>query len=248
MCLPCRVNAQGAPAKNTVEQTNSWLCYFGTWRFTNEWSLWTELQLRRANGIAAWQQILPRIGVQYHLNNDVWFTAGYAYVLTYPYGKLPIPLAEPRPEHRPWEQVTLRHKQGTVEFQHRFRLEQRLLQRWTDVDAASGLRLLTDGFTLENRMRYRLWVVIPFTSTPQGAPELFSVVHNEIFVNFGGNVGYNIFDQNRFGITLGYQFSPALNVQVGYMNQYIQKSNGRDAESNHTLTLFVFHNVDFRTP
>lgn len=239
--------AQGAPAKTTVEQAHSWWCYFGTHRLSNAWSLWTELQLRRAQGVETWQQILPRIGVNYHLNNDVTLTLGYAYIFTYPYGEQPIPLAEPRPEHRPWQQVTIRdaHLEG-VEFQHRFRLEQRLLQRWTEPDPQTRLRTLTEGFILENRMRYRFLTTVPLAKNEAGRQTWFATVYDEIFVNFGGNIGFNVFDQNRLGATIGYQFSPQMNVQVGYMNQTIQKPNGREMESNHTLTLFVFYNLDFR--
>jgi hypothetical protein len=66
-------------------------CYFGTFRFTGCWSLWNELQLRRADFIGQWQQVLPRVGLNYHLNPNVIFTLGYACLWTYPYGKQHLP-------------------------------------------------------------------------------------------------------------------------------------------------------------
>jgi hypothetical protein len=241
-------NGLYAQDKNVVDQPISWWCYFGTYRLSDRWSIWTELQLRRADFTREWQQVLPRAGVNYHVNNNVVFTVGYAYLWTYPYGEQPIPLrdGEERYEHRPWQQVTLLHSSGKVNFQHRFRLEQRFLQNWSAPDAGTGFRTITDGFELQNRMRYRFLLTIPITKAADGGQKFFATAYDEIFINFGKNIGFNLFDQNRLGATLGYQFTKSFNAQIGYMNQVIQKANGRDVESNHALTVFAFFNVDLR--
>ena len=114
-----------AQQKNVDNQALSWLCYFGTYRLTDKLSLWTELQLRRTDFANEWQQVLLRVGINYHYRDNIVFTAGYAYLWTYPYGEQPIALDQPRYEHRPWQQVTLLHSSGEVTFQHRYRLEQR---------------------------------------------------------------------------------------------------------------------------
>jgi Protein of unknown function (DUF2490) len=235
-----------AQEKNIDTQAVSWWCYFGTHRLTDKWSIWTELQLRRADFTRDWQQVLPRIGLNYHLNNNVILTAGYGYIWTYPYGEQPIPLEEPRYEHRPWQQVTLLNESGKVSFQHRFRLEQRFLQNWSDLDQTTNLRRIEEGFELQNRMRYRFLLTVPLTFDVSGMQKIFVTGYNEIFVNFGDNIGFNLFDQNRLGATLGYQITKAFSIQTGYMNQVIQKANGRDVENNHALTLFVSYNLDFR--
>ncbi len=242
--VPSRLLAQNE--KNVANQSLAWAGYFGTFRLTDRWSLWGELQLRRAEFMAEWQQVLPRAGLNYHLNPNVVFTAGYAYLWTYPYGKQPLPLGQPRYEHRPWQQVTLLHSSGRVSFAHRFRLEQRFLQNWTAADPATGLRSIQDGYEWQNRMRYRFLLTVPFSTAADRPQKWFATAYDEIFVNFGRNIGYNLFDQNRLGATLGYWLTQNLNLQVGYMNQAIQKANGRDVENNHVLTLFVTHNLDFR--
>ena len=235
-----------AQQKQVVNQPLSWWCYFGTYRITNKLSIWTELQLRRADFVNEWQQVLPRVGLNYHYKDNIIFTAGYAYLWTYPYGEQPIPLNEPRYEHRPWQQVTLLHGTNKVSFQHRYRLEQRFLQDWTSPDRTTGLRSIRDGYELQNRMRYRFLATIPITRTAQGRQKLFATVYNEIFINFGDNIGFNLFDQNRLGTTIGYQFTKDFNWQIGYMNQQIQKPNGIDRENNQALTMFFTFNVDLR--
>jgi hypothetical protein len=231
--------------KNIDDQTVAWAAYFGTHKLSDQWSLWTELQIRRAEFVNEWKQVLPRVGLNYHLNNNVILTIGYAYLWTYPYGVQPIPLDGVRYEHRPWQQVTLLHESGNVKFQHRFRLEQRFLQNWTAINPDTGLRQITDGYELQNRMRYRMLLSLPLTKNSNGEQKLFATIYDEIFINFGDNIGFNLFDQNRIGGTLGFQVSPKVNFQVGYMNQVIQKPNGRDIENNHALTLFIIANSDF---
>lgn len=235
-----------AQEKEVASEPLSWWCYFGTYRLSDKWSIWTELQLRRADFVRDWQQVLPRAGVNYHYNDKIILTAGYAYLWTYPYGEQPIPLEEPRYEHRPWQQVTLLHESQRVGFQHRYRLEQRLLENWSEPDPASGLRRIEPGFEWQNRMRYRFLLTLPLIKTETGGQKLFATVYDEIFINFGDNIGFNLFDQNRIGTTLGYQVNKSLNLQAGYMNQVIQKPNGRQIENNHALTLFATLNLDFR--
>jgi hypothetical protein len=240
-------NEARAQEKESVSQTLSWWCYFGTYRVSEKWSVWTELQLRRADVVSEWQQVLPRVGVNYHYSKNIIFTAGYAYLWTYPYGKQPIPLTEPRYEHRPWQQVVLLHESGKLALQHRYRLEQRFLQNWSAPDAVTNLRSIEPGVELQNRMRYRFLATRPLTVDAGGKQKLFATLYNEIFINFGDNIGFNLFDQNRLGTTLGYQATKDFNVQLGYMNQVIQKANGRSVENNHALTLFLTFNVDLRT-
>ena len=59
----------------------------------------------------------------------------------------------------------------------------------------------------------------------------------ELFTSFGGNVQLNVFDQSRLGAALGLQVTRTLRVEAGYLQQYILKSTGRDAERNHTLQI-----------
>jgi hypothetical protein len=70
-------------------------------------------------------------------------------------------------------------------------------------------------------------------------------VNDEVFVNFGKGVGKNIFDQNRLNFALGWRFNKDFNVQVGYLNQFIEKADGIRNERNHTLLISTVYNFDF---
>ena len=70
-------------------------------------------------------------------------------------------------------------------------------------------------------------------------------IYDEVFISFGKKVTYNLPDQNRIYLGLGYKFNNYGTVNVGYLNQLIIKSNGLKAESNHTLFLGVNYVLDF---
>jgi hypothetical protein len=240
------INLTAQTVKNIASQPVVWLAYFGTHRLSDSWSVWTEVQVRRADYGQTSQQNLVRVAGTYHLSKTANISVGYGYFLTYPYGDQPIPLEEPRPEQRPWQQLQLLQSSDGFDFHHRFRLEQRYLQNWSPPEAVTRMRQLTEGYELQNRMRYRFLASTPISINTEGKTDFFVTGYNEIFVNFGQNVGVNIFDQNRLGLTVGYNLSSLANIQLGYMNQYIQKSNGTSFESNNALTLFLTVNTDWR--
>jgi hypothetical protein len=70
-------------------------------------------------------------------------------------------------------------------------------------------------------------------------------VNDEVFLGFGKGIGKNILDQNRFIAAVGYQFSPNFNFQMGYLNQFVIKSDGIQMERNHTLWASVVYNLNF---
>jgi hypothetical protein len=75
---------------------------------------------------------------------------------------------------------------------------------------------------------------------------LFLAIYEEVFLGFGKDLGVNILDQNRLYAALGWKFSPKLNIQLGYLNHHVIKSDGLKHERNHTLQLSCTYNFDFR--
>jgi Protein of unknown function (DUF2490) len=72
--------------------------------------------------------------------------------------------------------------------------------------------------------------------------------YDEILVGFGKNVNENIFDQNRFGLLLGYRFSPKLRLEAGYISQIVQLAReigGRNVfQHNNGFILNSFFNIN----
>ena len=213
--------------KQIDEQLHGWVVYQGNHKLNSHFDLHTEYQWRRADGFNDWQQSLTRIGLDYKLNPICTISGGYAWIVSYPYGAQPI--AAKTNEHRLWQQVVFKQTIGELQFQHRYRLE----QRWIDT-------------LFRQRIRYRAQCIIPLQKRyiEQGKG-LFLNVNDEVFLGFGKGIGKNILDQNRLILALGYKFSPNLNIQMGYMNQFVIKSNGVQMERNHTLWTSIVYNLDF---
>lgn len=223
------VTAQ-AQERTVDSQFNAWYMYFGTYKFADKLSLHSELQIRRHGLLEDPQQFLARVGLNYHMGNNLMLTGGYAYIVTHPYGEQPV--GEKFSEHRIWQQLILSHNYRSIALNHRYRLE----QRWLGLPA---------GSTYLNRARYRFMFNIPLTGPQIGKGAFFISLYDEILVNFGRNTGKNIFDQNRIYGALGYQTGASSNIQVGYLNQYVQKGDGLHFENNHTFQLAFFQNLDF---
>jgi hypothetical protein len=228
-------------AQNIVDQDLAWLALFGNHRLNERWGLHTEYQLRRHGPVEHWQQSLLRLGVDHYLPTGPILTVGYAWIYTWPYGEQPV--AFDFDEHRIWQQLIFNQKAGLFHFNHRYRAEQRFLeQQRIQPDGTS----IAKGFIFKQRARYRLMVSYPLMRQTRADGLFFLAAYNEIFVGFGRNIDRNVFEQNRLYGGVGWRYSTNGNVRIGYLNQYIIKSDGSQAERNHTVELAVTYNIDWR--
>ncbi len=189
-----------------------WLQSFNTIALSNKWSVYVEYQLRRDNGLKNWQQSLLRLGANYKINDNVILHAGYAWVETFPYGKYPLANNGTFPEHRIYEQLTLRQPLNKFLFTHRFRIEQRWLGR-----VKAGTDREIEEWLFLNRFRYQ------FRTQYSLGKKMYAAAADEIFIGAGKNVGVNIFDQNRLFLLLGYKLNKKVSIEGGYFNQTLQQ-------------------------
>jgi len=229
-----------------ADQTNGWIFYTGNHKLTEKWGIHTDVQIRRSEFFKEWQQLQLRAGLEYYFSKSMSVTAGYSFINTWPYGQF---AEEVNPkfnhyefaEHRIWQQFQTKQQFGRLYTQNRFRLE----QRWTEHKVISGEEYVRDEFQYKNRVRYRYMIQIPLTHKEMEDNTLFFQWSDEVFVNFGKGVKSNLLDQNRMYFALGWRFNPHFNIQLGYMNQFIQKSDGVHKENNHTAQVSITYNLDF---
>ena len=193
-----------------------WLVYTGTFRITPKFAIHTEYQWRRVDGLQNPQQNLLRTGVNYAVRKDVSLNAGYAFVETDPYGDFPN--ANAFSEHRIFEQVVIKNPLGKVDVSHRFTLEQRFIEKFSTQNGTTK----TDWIFL-NRMRYRLRTEIPLSGKSTDNNTWSIILLDELFINFGKNVGANVFDQNRLAALVGYKVNKNVKIEAGYLNQILQQ-------------------------
>lgn len=227
-------------ARVHARNTNAWFMYFGNHKFSEKLGLHAELQWRRSDWFSEHQQLLLRTGLDvYFKNSNSRFTIGYAFIRTYPYGDFAVPNAFP--EHRTWQQLLASQKLGKINLSHRYRLEQRWIGNANTGEFENG--------RYENRMRYMAKATINLTS---GEKPVFFAAYDEIFVNFGKDVAYNLFDQNRLYGAVGFTLSKSMKLEVGYLYQLVQLRSldltttpKNRIEDNHTLQFGLFVNFPF---
>ncbi|MBM3804656.1 MAG: DUF2490 domain-containing protein [Acidimicrobiia bacterium] len=236
LILTLQLCMAAAHAQNRISTSNghAWFSYFGDHPVSKRWEVHLEGQWRRHDLGLRWQQLLLRPGVNFKLKERVVLTAGYGFVDTFQYGQYPVPYRFP--EHRWFQQVLLKHEVGKLDFQHRYRLEQRFLGTRSDpaIDRIDSSRY-------ENRFRHLTRINVPLSHDKR----YYIGVFDEFFINFGRNVAANIFDQNRAYVALGLPLAKSTKIEVGYLLQTIQQRNGRVFEYNHTLQVNLFSNLPF---
>ena len=215
--------ATTSSAQNTRLRDNNnigWYTGTGTFAFNKKWSAHLEYQWRRDNYITNWQQSLLRTGINYHANSNTTLRMGYAWAETYAYGDYPINgFGKTFTEHRMYEVATLTQRTGSLDLSHRIMLEQRWLPRYISAESSKP-----DEWLFMNRARYMLRLQQSLKGKTLEDKEPYVAANDEILVGFGKNVNENIFDQNRFGLLLGYRVSPKFRLEAGYISQIVQLS------------------------
>jgi hypothetical protein len=229
-----KVQAQ-APPKQVHEQGQVWLGYFNQTRLSEKFSLWLDLHARRTNLLDRWSTTIIRPGITFHLPHHINLTAGYAYISHYPAAGLNTV----RPEHRPWQQISYMRRAKKLQTLQWLRFEQRFNRKVANDE-------LQEGYTFNYRFRYMFTMMIPLKGDFIEPKTPFFILNDEIHINAGKQITYNYFDQNRFFLGFGYQFTKHLNAQLGYMNLFQQLPAGNRYNNNHTIRLFFFNNIDLR--
>lgn len=234
LCLNAQVK------REYTNNNNGWFMYIGNHKLSDKWGLHLEAQWRRYDIVLHNQQLLLRGGINYYWNAQVSLTAGYCYVVTYPYGALAAKAMFP--ENRIWEQLNIKTEIGAVEIINRFRLEQRYVNAVVLKDAGyePGDAIYT------NRVRWMNRYSVPFKGKKIEERSFYASFYNEIYINFGKNVAYNIFDQNRAYLALGYRIPKLGRLEVGYLHQLIIRGDGVKVEQNHTLQVGLTSSIEFR--
>ena len=204
-----------AVAEETVEDGRFWLTWNHDYHINDKWRLNMHLQPRWREEGSTFDQMLYRPGLYYRVNPNLSLGGGYAYILTH------LSSGGNTHEQRLWEDVLYQtNVTDEIKFLSRSRLEQRHLEGQSDV---------------AHRFRQMVRFSIP-TPLMSG---LSAVFYDEYFVNFN-SADWGVFrgfDQNRAFIGVNYQFNKQANVDVGYLNQYVNRPN-IDVE-NHVLAITV---------
>lgn len=225
--------AATATALYGQEQHTGWLASFNTFKINKELSLHFDAQVRSTDELQNFQTFLLRPGINYHLNQKLVLTAGYAYI---PNRRVVKQSAGLLAEHRIWTQAFYNHKLNRAAVGHRLRFEQRFIPN----AVVRNYKVEADGFRDAYRLRYFVRSVIPLTKQRPFNKGFFLALQNEVFANVGDTsaVSGKFFDQNRLYGAAGYRLLNKIDVEIGYMNQYVK--NRTSFVNNHIVQLAFY--------
>jgi Protein of unknown function (DUF2490) len=183
-----------------------------------KWRWAAEVQPRARESGDEMDQLLIRPGIGYALTERSTVWMGYAHVINFPAAGDNIH------ENRFWQQYMWSGMTPFGAFTSRSRFE----QRWQSNGSEVGGRF---------RQMFKISWPIPFH------PAASLVGWDEVFIHlndtdWGARQG---FDQNRGFAGIGYRVVPPVLVEIGYMNQYINRST--IDHMNHILSFNLF--LDF---
>ncbi|MGQ0639568.1 MAG: DUF2490 domain-containing protein [Gemmatimonadaceae bacterium] len=208
--------------RTTDDRSGVWLNYGGEHSIGERASFLFDLSIRRGDFASVWRTLLVRPGVQWELTPGVRVAGGYTFSYVYPAGSQNGRFHTP--EHRIFQQISLSHVLGDVGLTHRYRFENRWFGQH-DTTTNSGE---IDGWLKRQRFRYQVKATLPL-----GDSRTYLTAFDEIFINMGANVRYNVLDQNRFAAGLGVRLTPALRLETYYLNYLVLHSDGRGVDRNH---------------
>lgn len=228
-------------SQQTTQDQRVWFAYTGQYKVSDHWGFHLEAQFRMDNQLEQNQQNLFRIGTIYHLSDTKNITAGYALVNTFS-----ASADDFFKEHRFWEQYQVNKKwsNGKNAILHRFRLEQRWVEKIGLIDGD----VVSFGSNYQNRLRYLNRNLFRLVSLKSNQEEIYAVLQNEVFLNLGNNeVNNKFFDQNRFLIGLGFNHNNNIRFEVGYLNHYLTSSSSNNT-MNHTVSVSLIQNLVLQKP
>lgn len=227
-----------AQTKDTEQLTQVWLGYLNQTRLNNKWGIWVDAHLRTKDDfVTGLNTGILRAGLTYYLKDDLKLTTGYAFVNHFP-GDNHKNISQP--EHRPWQQVQWHTKYPKVRLMQYIRLEERWRRKILNDNE------LADGYSFNFKVRYNFLAQFSLGERKFQPRSLSLVLNDELHVNFGKQIVYNYFDQNRIFAGLNYQLSQKENLQVGYLSVFQQLAAGNKYKNVHGIRFFYFQNLDLR--
>ena len=224
---------QAQDQKEINEQHQFWTSINTTIRASNHWGGVADFHVRRNNFMADPSFWFLRFGGAYFLDRRFSFVAGYAHLWLATETNNGL---EFQNENRLYQQALWRVDIERTTFLQRVRTE----QRWQNVLDEEGNVSHT---RLTHRARFLISLAIRIFNNKK-LPRL--VLSDEVHIQFGEEIVYNTFDQNRFFIGINQRINDEVSFDFGYMNVYQQKNTGYQYDMNHTLRLFFYYSPDFR--
>ncbi|MCA1763650.1 MAG: DUF2490 domain-containing protein [Flavobacteriales bacterium] len=229
----CQTKSQAQDVSKDIDVNSQfWISTNNVFQITDKWAILNDIHIRRTEFVKNPSFYFLRFGAQYRLGNGHQVAGGYAHLWLERSGGNWDQFLN---ENRIYQQYSIAHAFPNTNILFRVRNEQRFFNNVVDRES------LGDNFMV-NRFRLLLSLGIPLS--PESRTQI--ILADEIHLNFGENVVYNTFNQNRLTIGIKHKLSETWSFDLGYMLVYQQFPSGVDYDLNHTLRLFFYGRFDLR--
>jgi hypothetical protein len=214
--------------RKTTHKDQLWVGYMTSITLSDRYSLWNDLH------VVPGSFAIIRTGLSRSLFPNSTVTGGYAFLF------LPTGSTNhlERQEHRPWAQLQFTLPAGHEwTLSQRIRYDARFKQNISEEEPA-------DGFSFNHRVRLLISLRKDLAKPRRRMFAPYAVLSNEVLLNFGKEITYNTFDQNRLALSFGVQ-REQIQYQLGLMNRFVQ-TGPSTFTLNHTLILWVTQKFDLR--
>jgi len=218
-------------SKKINEVPQFWISTNNVYRVGDKWAILNDIHIRRTDFIKNPNFYFLRVGAQYYIKDNLKAAGGYAHLwLTTTDSWIQY-----RNENRIYQQFSVSQKFPKLNTLFRIRTEQRFFN-----DVLEGESLDNNFFV--HRLRLLISLGVPLK---EGGKTQFMFA-DEIHLNFGKEVVYNTFNQNRLTVGIKHQLSDNWKFDCGYMMVYQQLASGINYNLYHTFRLFFYGSFDFR--
>ncbi len=220
---------------NTTYQNLYWIRYYNQLTLNPKLTWHNEVDMRRFMENSRLHHVIAHS----HLHYKILPILDVAFGLTFSQQNPQFPDATSNlsvPEFRMFQEVTnslIFSKR--VFLNYRFRLDERFIRKNNGITLFEG-----NDFNFRFRLRPQLNIILSKleSKTPTNLK-----ISDEIMVNFGGEILYNHFDQNRVYVAIEKGLSKNFSLEVGYLYWYQQRASGKDFFDRNILRLTVLHKI-----
>lgn len=223
-------------SKTITHHQQIWYVCNQNLKINDKFSITSEIQERHFIIPIKQSQFIVRSTFKKLIKNNWDFGVGFAFLLynTEPTVAYNLESSELRPH------IEFNNKQAYkhVTISHRYKLETRILHNVNGKELAEGFKF--------NNMRFHYQIGLDFLlNKPKNDKNAVKLkVAEEIMLNLGKNIKYNLFDQNRLSVTLQYAPIKAVAIDVGYVNWFQQRSSGDKYFDSNIFRLGIVNNIN----
>lgn len=220
---------------NTSYQNLYWTRYYNQLSLNSKLTWHNEVDMRRFMVNSRLHHIIAHSHLHYKVFPNLDIALGATYSEQNPqFADVTTNLSVP--EFRMFQEVTSSLTfSKRVLLNHRFRLDERFIRK------NNGITLL-EGNDFNFRFRFRPQLNIILSKLESKTPTNLKI-SDEIMVNFGGEILYNHFDQNRVYVAIEKGLSKNFSLEVGYLHWYQQRASGKDFFDRNILRITVLHKI-----